>query len=307
MGIVNYKGLNKVIRKGAKIEKPSTIIELLLTQLNSIFKDKYAREFHFLTLYYGLQGEALTLEEIGKNQDPNLTRERVRQIISNAVHILNTHFEPHKSPNIYVKAEQTFLLTLLNKKFLRFEELTEQPLFADFKKNTKGLIALLNDAGIKQIAYRKNYYFYPPTITREEVIELIQKENKILRREITLQKLSLKSKTVTYVPDEVRKHLLSFSQKKNLNLNVLYEDIILSFIKEQPYSSPDFQFIKTKSWKARKGTAKWQQIGIYIDKETFELIRSTVSTIKTDYKKTLSIMSFICQAFMWHYQKHKNK
>lgn len=305
MGIVNYKGLNKVIKQGSKIEKPNTVIELLLTQLSSIYKEKYAREFHFLTLYYGLQGKALTLEDIGQIQDPQLTRERVRQIISNAVKLINSHFEPNKAPNIYVKAEQTFLLTLVDKKFLRLEELIALPIFADFKKNTKGLIALLNDAGIKQIAYRKNYYFYTQNTQREEIVTLIQKENKVLRREVTLQKLSLKSKTVTYVPNEVRKHLLSFSKKKNQNLNILYEDIILSFIKDKPYSQENFQFLKTKSWKARKGTAKWQQIGIYIDRETFELIKATVSTIRSDYKKTLSIMGFICQAFIWHYEKNK--
>lgn len=305
MGIVNYKGLNKVIKQGSKIEKPSTVIELLLSQINSIYKEKYAREFHFLTLYYGLQGKALTLEEIGQAQEPQLTRERVRQIISNAVDILNTHFEPNKSPNIYVKSSQTFLLTLVGKKFLRLEELISLPIFADFKKNTKGLIALLNDAGFKQISYRKNYYFYEKDTSREEIVALIQKENKILRREITLQKVSLKSKTVTYVPNEVRKHLLLFAKKKNQNLNILYEDIILSFIKDKPYAQENFQFLKTKSWKARKGTAKWQQIGIYIDRETFELIKATVSTIRSDYKKSLSIMAFICQAFIWHYEKNK--
>lgn len=302
----NYIGLQKIIRKGKKITNPDNLMESLQKQISENYSEKLAREFHFLTLYYGLQSKAMTLENIGRSQDSPLTRERVRQIIDSIIFPLK-NFETVNYENPYHYSAIVFDKVLGNdRNFIRLEELIENDYFAGFSKNVKGFIAFLNDCGIRQIAYRKNYYFYPERLLRKNVIQDIQKENKNLRREHTLEKMSLKSKTVTYVPDEVRLHLLDFAEKNKLNLNPLYETILSDFMNKKPYLSTEYVFSRTKSWKARKGKAKWQQIGIYIEKIIFDNIKENVFSIKKDLKKNVSLMSFICQAFVWHYeQTHK--
>lgn len=299
----NYPGLQKIIKKGKKINVPETLFDSLHKQLADSYRDKNERELNFLTLYYGFQGKAMTLELIGQSQDPTLTRERVRQIIDSVLKILKN--ENHGYENPYKKTPQVFEEILGDKKFLRLEDLLANAYFSDFKKNVKGLIAFLNDCDIRQIAYRKNYYFYPKRFERKDIVNYIQKENKLLRRENTLEKMSLKAKTVTYVPDEVRKHLLEFAHKKQTNLNPLYEYILNDFMEKQPYLSTDYVFSRTKSWKARKGKAQWQQIGIYIDRDVFDKIRDDVKKIKKELGKSVSLMSFICQAFVWHYEKNQ--
>ncbi len=114
--------------------------------------------------------------------------------------------------------------------------------------------------------------------------------------------MAIKSKTVTYVPNQVRNFLLQQSTEKNINLNPLYENILKEFIKNKPFKANKFCFGKTKSWKARNGKAQWQQIGIYINKSIFDLIKKNVEHIKDDLNKTVSLMSFICQAFIWYYE-----
>jgi hypothetical protein len=300
----NYTGLQKIIKKGKKIVSPINLQESLQKQISENYNDKISREFHFLTLYYGLQGKAMTLENIGQAQENPLTRERVRQIIDSVIEPLQS-FKSEAYINPYLHSVTVFDEILgTERSFLRLEELTENAYFTDFLKNVKGLIAFLNDCGIRQIAYRKNYYFYPSRLERKNVIQDIQKENKNIRREHTLEKMSLKSKTVTYVPDEVRKHLLVFAEKHKMNLNPLYEQILNDFMEQKPYASEEYVFSRTKSWKARKGKAKWQQIGIYIERCIFDNIKDDVQAIKRDLKKSVSLMSFICQAFVWHYEKN---
>lgn len=300
----DYQNLHKIIRKGKKIECPVSLDDTLLKHIALNYKDeKHARELHFLTLYYGFQSKAMTLELIGQSQEAPLTRERVRQIIDCALKELLT-YEGKDYNNPYQYTPKVFDQILGEKSFLRVEQLLEHEYFAGFKKNIKGLIAFLNDCEIRQIAYRKHYYFYPKRLNRKTIIQAIQKENKVLRRENTLEKMSLKAKTVTYVPDEVRQHLLNFAQKKNLNLNPLYEVILQDFMNKKPYEQPDYVFSRTKSWKARKGKAQWQQIGIYIERDVFNQIKDNVRHIKREPGKSVSLMSFICQAFVWHYEKH---
>lgn len=301
----NYDMLQKIIKKGKKITSPETLIESLYKQISDIYREKNARELHFLTLYYGFQNKAMTLEAIGASQETPLTRERVRQIIDTI--LVSLKKSQYEYDNPYNKAASIFDTILGENKFLRLEQLLDNELFVGFKKNVKGLIAFCNDCDIRQIAYRKNYYFYPKRYERKMVINAIQQENKTLRRESTLEKMSLKAKTVTYVPDEVREHLLTYAHKKQTNLNPLYESILIDFMKQQPYFKPDFIFSRTKSWKARKGKAKWQQIGIYIDRNIFDDIGRDVKKVKQDLGKTVSLMSFICQAFVWHYEKHNHK
>lgn len=298
-----YVTLNKIIKKGKKIESPKTLQEYLVKYFSTIFNEQIKRELYFVGLYYGLVGEALTLENIGKSQEHPLTRERVRQIIDGV--LTKNKDIPIDFDSPFKKAKQEFHDILRNKNFLRIDELTKEDFFKDFKKNTKGLISFLNDCEIRQIAYRKQYYFYPSNLNRKEVVLNIQKENKVMRREKTISNMSKKSKTVTYVPDEVRHYLLSYSKEQDINLNPLYEKIITQFIDEKPFVEKDFNFSRTKSWKARKGKAQWQQIGIYIDKNIFQKIKSNVLYIKKDLKKNVSLMSFICQSFVWHYEKNK--
>ena len=134
----------------------------------------------------------------------------------------------------------------------------------------------------------------------------LYRQSNNFRREKTLEKMSHKAKTVTYVPDEIRQHLLDYAEKTKSNLNPMYENILKSFIEKKPYEIESYEFSKTKSWKARKGKAQWQQIGIYIEKDIFELIKENVKFIKTDLNKKVSLMSFICQAFVWHSEKNKS-
>ena len=107
------------------------------------------------------------------------------------------------------------------------------------------------------------------------------------------------------MPTEVRQHLLHFSEVNNYNLNPLYEAILLDFIQQKPYTHKDFNFSRTQSWKARMGKAEWQQIGIYINKITFETIQQAVEEAQRLAFKKISLMSFICQAFIWHYNQFK--
>lgn len=298
-----YSDLQKIIKKGKKIENPDNLQDSLLSHIASEFHEDICRELNFLTLYYGIQDNALTLEAIGQAQESPLTRERVRQIIDSVLEPLI------KVPNInnpYTHSTNLFNQILGDKKFLRLDELFENTYFSSFKRNVKGLIAFLNDCNIRQIAYRKNYYFYPVKFKRQDIINEIQKENKHFRREKTLEKMSHKAKTVTYVPDGVRQHLLDYAEKTKSNLNPMYEEILNDFINKKPYEAESYEFSKTKSWKARKGKAQWQQIGIYIEKDIFDLIKEKVIFIKSDLNKKVSLMSFICQAFVWHYENNKS-
>jgi hypothetical protein len=301
----NYQGLQKIIKKGKKIVAPETLTESLYKQIADSYNEKNARELHFLTLYYGIQSKAMTLENIGESQETPLTRERVRQIIDGILQVLKNTNYTYSNP--YTQASTIFEDILQDKNFLRLDELLTNHLFFDFKKNTKGLISFLNDCDIRQIAYRKNYYFYPKRFDRKLVINMIQKENKSLRREQTLEKMSLKAKTVTYVPDEVRQHLLDYAQKIHSNLNPLYESILTDFMNSKPYFMTNYVFSRTKSWQARKGKAKWQQIGIYIDREIFDNITHDVKKVKNELNKNVSLMSFICQAFVWHYETNNQQ
>lgn len=294
----NYIELQKIIKKGKKIELTDNLFDSLLKEISLNSNSKNLRELHFLTSYYGLQSKALTLEAIGNSQENPLTRERVRQIIDSATGPLKVGDES----NPYNKVKVIFNEILGEKSFLRAEDLLAHTYFIKFSKNIKGLIAFLNDCDIRQIAYRKNYYFYLSTLKRKSIVSQIQKENKSLRRLQTEDKMSQKSKTVTYVPNEVRDFLLKYSEKHHVNLNPLYEKILLEFILRKPFESPDFTFARTKSWKARKGKAQWQQIGIYIDKSVFYTVKEQVRIIKKDLNKNVSLMSFICQAFVWFYE-----
>jgi len=286
-------------------EATSIFHKLLNTFINIYNKPEnkdLQRELLFVAKYYGLMTPPLTLEGIGKTTSPSITRERVRQIID---HIIGNNLKP-TSNNLYGYTLSLFLTKLTNKGFIKYEDLILYKEFSDYSQNIKGLIAFLNDCGIRQIAYRKKYYFYAPndesTITcRKNTIAKIQKANKTQRKSETLLKMSHKSKTVTYVPENIRAMLLEESKYRKIKLNLLYEEIIVRFIKCKPYSEQNYKFEKTQSWKARNGTANWQQVGVYIHRDIFNQIKQNINGTNKLFDKNISIMSFICQAFIWHY------
>lgn len=272
-------------------------------------KNNTHRELLFLSSYYGLSGIAQTLESIGASQSNQLTRERVRQIINVIIAQLKK-----KSDNPHNKAYQIFENLMVDKtkkentpvNFLRLEELLIHSSFKPFSKNVKGLIAFLNDSNIRQIAYRKKYYFYAAGQDRVQIIESIQLENKGVRRSQTEEKMRNKAKTVTYVPKQIRAFLHGKSESSNINLNSLYEQILVSFLKNAPYGKKsekksEYVFPKTQSWRARKGKASWEQVGIYIDKAIFDNIKTIVKNLKKS-GQSVSVMSFICQSFVWYWE-----
>lgn len=301
--MTNYN-IMKLIKKGKKIENPQNLEDSLVKLVSMIHQSSIERELFFIGLYYGLISDAHTLDAIGSLQEPSLTRERVRQIIDACVIKLQKKQTDFENP--YELSKKIFDNILRDEKFVRLDKVMQNSYFQSFKKNVKGLIAFFNDCDIRQIAYRKKYYFYKKSESRKNIIQQIQKENKVIRRNKTIEKMSLKSKTVTYVPNEIRNYLLDFSKNKNINLNPLYEIILQDFMIHKPYIQDDFIFSRTKSWKARQGKAEWQQIGIYIDKNIFHEIQNHINYIKKDFNKNVSLMSFICQSFIWHYEKNKN-
>jgi len=295
--IYNNK-LQKNLKKYNTTEEPKNLLESLVSHIELSNNLKNSRELYFLSCYYGIGTESLTLEAIEQINEKQLTRERVRQIIDNTVKKIKT-----KSENPYRHTQNAFEQLLKDNDvfFIRMSSLLNDPYFTSFNKNQKGFISFLNDCGIRQIAYRKQYYLYSKNINRREIVLEIQKENKDIRKTKTLAKMMNKSKTVTYVPYLIRHHLVDYAEKHDINLNVLYEQILKQFIAHTPYTKiAGYVFPKTQSWKARKGKAQWEQIGIYIDKIVFDNVRKTVDEIKNELNINVSLMGFICQAFIWH-------
>jgi hypothetical protein len=246
--------------------------------------------------YYGLSGApGLTLEAIGLDIAGGLTRERVRQIIDSALNVL-IRAEASSSITPYKKTKAQFddLLGQSGQRFLRLTDFVEQEYFAGFGEDPKGLIAFLNDAGIRQVVYRGAHYIYPKHIDRRVAIEFVQAENKKTRRAKTVEKMGKMAKTVTYVPQETREFLLKDAERRNVALNRLYEQILLKFI-EKPVCKSSDEFEKTQSWRARKGKAEWSQVGIYIDKVVFDKVKNAAAKVKTE---PVSNMAYICQAFV---------
>lgn len=264
--------------------------------MKKILNEGNARGIRYMLAYYGLDGSVgSTLESIGEQMAGGLTRERVRQIIDTVLGYLK-HLEVGAQCLPY-KNTVTKFYNLINNSgasFIKLKELESDDYFRNFSSDAKGFIAFLNDAGIKQVVYRGENYIYSEKLSRKEAISLIQDGNKRLRREKTLKKIDLMSKTVTYVPTATRNMLLAYSKEKDIALNRLYENILLSFIKKQPYKCcKDFE--KTQSWKARQGKAQWSQVGIYISRDVFDSVKKQVELLDNE----VSNMAFISQAFVW--------
>lgn len=305
----NLVDLQKLLKKSAgysveqkeKSLKHALIKSLYKAHQSELLKNKnIEREILFLAMYYGLIEPALTLEAIGKVQHQELTRERVRQIINCALTVVKQQDAPYEKVHETIKQ----LLDTKNSNFLILKDVLSLSYFEGFKKNSKGLIALLNDCGIKQVAYRKDYYLYLPETKRVDVIKAIQKHNKVVRKHKTMNNMSLKAKTVTYVPQDVKDFLSETAKKQGKGLNELYEIIFNEFITKNPYQDLSYTFGKTQSWKSRKGLAQWEQIGIYIEKDLFEKLKNIVKKIKAK-NNNVSFMAFISQSFIWYCNQNR--
>lgn len=281
----------------SKKEAAGGLLADLLVAIDGGLTENNARSFRYMMAYYGLNGQpGQTLEAIGGGVAGGLTRERVRQIIDGALGLLLKQEAAGHKMRPYEKSKEIFneKIAADGRQFLRLSEFVKDEYFATFKENSKGLIAFLNDAGIRQVVYRGAHYIYPEGVDRRDAIEHIQSENKKIRRAKTLAKMDGMAKTVTYVPTETREFLLETAEKSGQPLNRLYEKILVAFMKEMPYkSSVDFE--KTQSWRARKGKAEWSQVGIYIDKKIFDQVKEMAAKVRPE---PVSNMSYICQAFV---------
>jgi hypothetical protein len=298
---MDSKALQKIIKSGKKSETPTTLSDFLHKALFEIATNKNERELGFLISYYGLDNKRLTLDEIGQNQEKKITRERVRQIINHVIDLIKSKKSEHK--NVFEITKEHFERVKGKKNFIKLDDLISDQFFVSFKNNTHGLIALFNDCGIRQINYRKKYYFYNDSSDKVKITTEIQVENKILRKEKTELNSLLKSKTVTYVPLEIRSKLALDAKQNDISLNALYEIIMNSYIKEKPYMDKEYDFFKTKAWKARNGKADWSQIGIYINIDTFKKMKQIKEEIQKLFNKKVSVMSLICQSFVLYYSK----
>lgn len=266
----------------------------LLALIGSCLRHGNPRSYSYMIHYYGLSGApGMTLEAIGATIAGGLTRERVRQIIDGALASL---LKAEGSDGPYKKTRERFsaMLEASGRNFLAMESLSDDGYFQGFGEDPKGLIAFLNDAGIRQVVYRGVHYIYPKSLGRQEAIELVQVENKRARRAATMEKMETMAKTVTYVPQEARAKLLEEAAARDMPLNRLYERILEVFISKPPCSTSK-EFEKTQSWRARKGKAEWSQVGIYIDKGIFEKVRDAAAAVRPE---PISNMSYISQAFV---------
>ena len=282
-----------------KTSADSNITNALMDLIKKNNTESSARGLKYTLSYYGLaDGTALTLESIGEKLAHGLTRERVRQVIDHSLgNLLKAERLEVQDKRPYERVQGAFssLLASTGQNFAKLSDFEKTLRLGPIAEDKKGLIAFLNDAGIRQVVYREDHYIYPESVTRNEAITLIQASNKKTRRAKTVEKMQGMAKTVTYVPIITREYLLAKSAKDGIALNRMYEQILESFIALHPCSS-SADFVKTQSWKARRGKAEWCQVGIYIEKSIFDLVKEHAKQIKPT---TVSNMAFICQAFIW--------
>lgn len=312
----NFAELQKFLtNKHNTLQKNKNYKKTLINDISFLISEKYflslkdnidlSREFLFLSLYYGLIGDFLTLEKIGELNSKKLTRERVRQIIDNGVESLKNFDMPNEiiqnfdNPYFKAKIEINNLFNKFKSNYIRFDDLILLEYFSGFKNNPKGLISFLNDCEIKQITYRGHFFFYDKKENREELIKKIQSDNKNIRKNKTIENMSLKAKTVTYIPIVVKKYLLKESKNLNISLNNLYEKIFDKFIINHPYEDLAFVFPKTKTNQSKK-KHDWEQIGIYIDIKIYDRLQFIINKLKKN-KREVSSMAFMAQALIWYY------
>ena len=295
----DFEQVSAILEAKRAAEPAGSVSGLLLELFGKLNSEGSARGLRYMLAYYGLGNEeAQTLEAIGENLAGGLTRERVRQVIDhclNSIVKLESAQEPGKKP--YEKTIAAFgeLMKKSELKFSKLEDFEKELDLGSIAEDKKGLISFLNDAGIRQVVYREEHYVYPEGMARNDAITMIQANNKKARRAKTVEKMQSMSKTVTYVPLETREHLLRESEKQEIALNRMYENILREFMEQKPYKDSG-DFVKTQSWKARRGKAEWCQVGIYIEKEVFDQVKACAKAVSPT---AISNMAYICQAFIW--------
>lgn len=242
---------------------------------------RLARNISFVRSYYGLAPNGslqkpMTLDEIGKTQNPVLTRERVRQVIESTVAQIRGNALDHSghelaAEDIYGAATRCVqeALALGAKKgypVVSFSALLALPLFKGFAPsvdgesggdgdtpNHRGLVAFLDHCGFEQVHHRGERYVHHPSVARGHVLELIKKHSKVASLHQRQAKSAQKIKTVTYVPVDTKDALVSWAGITGQRLNALYERTILDFISScrTQYLRPDFVPTRTKSWQTR--------------------------------------------------------
>lgn len=254
-----------------------------------------SRPLLYLCSHYGLINKALTLEKISELNVKKLTRERVRQIIDQVVFLLKE--EPN---NIYANI-YSIVSTQISQnpsQYIRFSTLIQQTYFEDFKNNPKGLISIFNDCGFKQMTYRNDYFFYNSNVNKDIMIKRIQEENRLLRKNQTIQNNENKAKTVTYIPHFIKEFLAQASIKNNIGLNAMYERIFIKFMETHPYK--DLESVFPKITIKTPINPEWEQLGLYVDKKVYEQMKGLIDKLRKN-KREVSSMRFIAQSFIWYY------
>lgn len=275
----------------------------ILQAISKIYEDSNQRDCYILSQYYGICSKPLTLESIGAQLTPTLTRERVRQVINNLTEKIKTL----NIDNIYTKTNKSIQSYLSEKSFLLLDEILKKDYFSVNKNRNKGLLAFLKDCGISQVSYRgKTYLYISEKYTKSEVIKNIKIFNKTIRKQATLKKSLEKIKTATHIPQYVKDHLHLQSKKQNIGLNELYVKIINGFFLYSPYRAESYVFTKTKSSNQIQPQDDWVQLGLYIPINTFNEIKKHIAEIKSRKPQSnVTLMNFLCQAFIWHHNKYQ--
>lgn len=266
--------------------------------LKSVENEKTARGIDLMVLHYGVDtGFAKTLEEAGSEEDPPLTRERVRQLIVGVLFEINKieRATGYNGPQPFAEVKTWFKQKQVQAgvPFVNLALLLKEPEVAGFKKNARGLMSFLNDAGIRQVVYRGEHYLYADTDNRLDIVQRIQCHRKEIRKQNTEARVASMAKTVTYVPQSVRDELERLQLQLDIPLNRMYENILLGFSKIRPWRGHEHFFEKTKSWRSRKGRSEWVQVGLYISKDVYKEAQYQAK------QSGASLMAFICKALAW--------
>ena len=280
--------------------KSGTIVNGLWEIMNALHNKKNDRALMFTLQYYGMVGEVgKTLNEIGQDAVPQLTRERIRQMVKSVreemlvyekKHITNISDRPHAKVRLWFGRQcissgqpHVHMSTLL-------AEFMATGFSAD---NTSGLSAVLSGADIHTITMKDGIFLYQGTFNRMDAEQDIKAEKKRERLQATAKRRAKLSKTVTYVPPKVREDVMALSNSLGLHLNRFYELVLEEFGNAKPWVGHKEYFEKTQSWKARTGESDWVQTGLLIKNEVFKISQ------KRSKKAKVSLMAFIARALAW--------
>ena len=282
--------------------KAGTVEAGIWSSMDRIKTKKNDRALLFTLQYYGLLGElGKTLEEIGENASPQLTRERVRQLIAAVVNEMQ-HLEASEDDDVSLTYKPFKRVRLwFGKKLAKnaasnvsMLELQKESMMVGFAaNNVRGISSFLGGANIKTLTVKNCIYLYKEKVGRHIAESDIFFNKKEEKRKATESRRAKLSKTVTYVPPGVRKDVLALCEKNKVHLNRFYEMAIDGFIDSKPWKGHKEYFEKTQSWRARNGDSDWLQVGLLIKNNSFEKAKHRAG------KLDISLMAFIARAIAW--------